>query len=288
MEHLQGAFDVSERRACSALEQPRSTQRYRAKRTPEVDAALVGDMRRHAAKHPRYGYRRVRALLCRDGWRVGLNRVQRLWRQEGLRVPQKRRKRRRLGTAENGCTRLVAERPNHVWGYDFVSDRTADGRRLKLLTIVDEFTRECLAIHVARSIKAVDVIDQLAALFIERGAPTHLRSDNGPEFVAKELRRWLARMGSSTLFIEPGSPWQNAYIESFNGKLGDELLDVEIFTTVPEARYMTQGYRADYNHVRPHSSLGYQTPAEFAATWAASGSASLRLRPPRSQASPTP
>ena len=219
---------------------------------------------------------------------MSLNRVQRLWRREGLRVPQKRRKRRRLGVAANGCVRFAAERPNHVWSYDFVMDRTEDGRRLKLLTVVDEFTRECLAIHVARSITAEDLIDQLAALFIERGAPAHIRSDNGPEFIAKELRRWLATMGSSTLFIEPGSPWQNAYIESFNGKLGDELLDLELFTTIHEARHLVGAYRLDYNQTRPHSSLSYRTPDEFAATWAASGSASLRLRPPRSQASPTP
>ena len=264
--------------------QARSTQRYRAKKRPDDEAALVADMRRHAGKHIRFGYRRVRALLCRDGWRVSLGRVQRLWRREGLRVPQKRRKRRRLGNAANGCMRLSAERPNHVWSYDFVHDRTEDGRQLKLLTLVDEFTRESLCLHVARHIKARDVISQLATLFIERGAPTHIRSDNGPEFIANELRQWLASMGSSTLFIEPGSPWQNAYIESFNGKLSDELLNLEEFTSLAEARHLAETWRKEYNQIRPHSSLGYRTPAEFAATWVASGSASLRLRPPRSRA----
>jgi len=180
--------------------------------------------------------------------------------------------------------RLSAERPNHVWSYDFVHDRTEDGRQLKLLTLVDEFTRESLCLHVARHIKARDVIGQLATLFIKRGAPTHIRSDNGPEFIANELRQWLASMGSSTLFIEPGSPWQNAYIESFNGKLSDELLNLEEFTSLAEARHLAETWRKEYNQIRPHSSLGYRTPAEFAATWVASGSASLRLRPPRSRA----
>ena len=282
---MSAAHGVSERRACQVVGQPRSTQRYRAKERPDDESELVGDMRRHAARHVRFGYRRVWALLCREGWRVSLGRVQRLWRREGLRVPQKRRKRRRLGSAENGCTRLTAERPNHVWSYDFVMDRTEDGRQLKMLTLVDEFTRENLCLHVARHIKARDVIDQLARLFIERGAPDHIRSDNGPEFIAKELRRWLASMGSSTLFIEPGSPWQNAYVESFNGKLSDELLNLEEFTSLREARHLAATWRNEYNHVRPHSCLGYRTPAEFAATCAASGSASLRLRPRRSQAS---
>lgn len=189
-----------------------------------------------------------------------------------------------MGNVANGCTRLAAERPNHVWSYDFVMDRTEDGRQLKLLTLVDEFTRESLCVHVARHIKARDVIHQLAALFIERDAPTYIRSDNGPEFIAEELRAWLASMGSSTLFIEPGSPWQNAFVESFNGTLRDELLDIEMFTSLAEARYLADAWRTEYNQFRPHSSLAYQTPAEFAATCAASGSASLRLRPRRSQA----
>lgn len=270
---------------------------YRARRVargtgssggPVGEAALVADMRRHAGKHTRFGYRRVWALLRRDGWRVSKNRIQRLWRQEGLRGPRERRKRRRLGTAANACTRYAAEHPNYAWSYDFVMDRTEDGRRLKLLTVVDEFTRECLAIHVARNITAEGVIDQLALLFIERGAPGHTRSDNGPEFMAQELRGWLAKMGSSTLFIVPGSPWQNAYIESFKGQLRDEMLDLELFSTIHEARYLTQAFRIDNNQVRPHSGLGCMTPEEFAATCSASGSASLRLRPRRSEASPTP
>ena len=215
---------------------------------------------------------------------LSLGRMQRLWRQEGLRVARRRRKRRRLGTADNGCTRRKAERPNHVWSYDFLMDRTEDTRRLKILAIVDEYTRENLCLHVARNITAADVIGQLAEVIKERGAPAQIRSDNGPEFVAAELRAWLASIGSGTLFIEPGSPWQNAYIESFNGKLRDELLDLEIFTSLAEAQYLADSWRAEYNQFRPHSSLGHRTPAEFAATCEASGSASLRLRPRRSQA----
>ena len=240
-------------------------------------------MRTLAVRHPRYGYRRIRALLIREGWALSLGRMQRLWRQEGLRVARKSRKRRRLGIAANGCTRLKAERRNHVWSYDFVMDRTEDTRRLKILTIVDEYTRENLCLHFARNITAADVIDQLAVLIKERGAPDHIRSDNGPEFIAFELRAWLISVGSSTLFIEPGSPWQNAYIESFNGKLRDELLNLEIFTTLVEARYLADSWRSEYNQFRPHSSLGQRTPAEFAATCTTSGIASLSLRPRRSR-----
>lgn len=227
-------------------------------------------------------------MLVRSGWQVSLGRVQRLWRDEGLRVPQRRRKRRRLGRAENGCTRLRAERPNHVWSYDFLMDRTEDTRRIKVLAIVDEYTRECLCLSMERNITAPYVIDRLAELVKERGAPTHLRSDNGPVFIATELRAWLRSMGSSTLFIEPGSPWQNAYVESFNGKLRDELLDLELFPTLAEAQYLADRFRRDYNHHRPHSSLGQQTPAEFAAACATSGSATLRLRSHRPGLSPTP
>ena len=235
-------------------------------------------MRALATKHPRYGYRRVRRLLVRAGWSLGLGRAQRLWRREGLRVPQRRRKRRRLGISANGSQRRQASARNEVWAYDFVMDRTEDGRRLKILTVVDEFTRECLAIRPARSITADDVIEILAELVKQRGAPSFLRSDNGPEFIARSLRQWLVGIGSSTLFIEPGSPWQNAYIESFNGKLRDEFVGLEIFTSLDEARLLADRFRHEYNHHRPHSALGGQTPAEFATGLGPCGSATLRHR----------
>ncbi len=280
MEHLKQSFDVSERRACRVAGQPRATQRYRAAPPSSADRALVADIRELAARHPRYGYRRVRVLLGRLGWKLSLGKMLRIWRREGLRVPHKRRKRRRLGHSGNSCTRRAAERPNHVWTYDFVMDRTADGRRVKILAVVDEYTRECLCLHAARNITARDVVDELAKIVIERGVPGHIRSDNGPEFVAAEVRRWLGCIDAAPLFIEPGSPWQNAYIESFNGKLADELLDIEVFTTLAEARYLADRFRHEYNTTRPHSSLGDLTPAAFAAGWAASGLATLGLQPP--------
>jgi len=216
-------------------------------------------------KHPRYGYRRIWALLRSEGYRVNRKRVHRLWRQEGLKVPRKQRKRRRLGSSENGCVRHRAERMNHVWCYDFLSDQTSDGRTLKVLTIEDEYTRQSLAIDVARSIRSTDVIETLRYLFDLRGAPGFIRSDNGPEFIAEALRQWLRFSGVGTLYIEPGAPWENAYGESFNSRLRDELLDRELFTSLREAKVVVEDYRQEYNHRRPHSSLDYQTPAAFAA-----------------------
>ena len=259
--------------------QPRATQRYRARSKSHAHLRLVKEIHELAKRFPRYGYRRIRAMLQRDGWDVSLGRVLRIWRGEGLRVPQKRRKRRRLGDSSQGCIRQSASGPNDVWSYDFVMDRTEDGRRLKMLTLVDEYTREALAIHVARCIKAKDVIDVLASVIRERGVPKHIRSDNGPEFIANEVRSWLAKLGAKTLYIEPGSPWQNAYVESFNGKLADELLDLEIFTTLAEARFLVEDWRVSYNIHRPHSSLGYRAPVENASCWPASGLATLGLRP---------
>ncbi len=218
-------------------------------------------------ENPRYGYRRVWTMLRREGWPVNKKRVHRLWREEGLKVPQKQRKRRRLlleGTSENGCKRRRAEHKDHVWSYDFVMDRTQDGRRLKMMPIVDEHTRECLSIEVERSITAGDVVATLACLFEERGEPSYIRSDNGPEFVAAAVKRWLEACGVGTLYIEPGSPWENAYTESFNGRLGDELLKREEFSSLLEAKVLVEEYRQHYNNRRPHSALGYRTPSEFA------------------------
>ena len=218
-----------------------------------------------AAQHPRYGYRRIAALLRREGWAASEARIHRLWRQAGLQVPQKKRKRRRLGTSESGSRRLRATRPNQVWSYDFLFDTTESGRAIKLMPIVDEYTRECLAIDVSTSITSRDVIERLDALFLERGRPAHLRSDNGPEFVAEAVKRHLKALKVETRYIEPGAPWQNAYIESFNGKLRDELLARELFSGVLEARVLAETWRRHYNGRRPHSALGYETPAAFAA-----------------------
>jgi len=264
VERLRGTLEVSERRACKVLGQPRGTQRYRPRR-PDRDRALVQRMLQWVRHHPRYGYRRIWALLRSEGFRVNRKRIYRLWRQEGLKVPRKQRKKRRLGSSENGCLRRRAEWINHVWCYDFLSDQTADGRTLKLLTIEDEYTRESLGIEVERRLTSTDVIETLRYLFELRGAPGWIRSDNGPEFIARALRQWLRDSGVGTLYIEPGAPWENAYGESFNSRFRDELLDRELFTSLREAKVLVEDYWLQYNHRRPHSSLGYQTPAAFAA-----------------------
>ncbi len=259
---------MSERRACKALKQPRSTQRYRLKQ-PTKDRSLIEAMRRIVDTRPRFGCERIHPELLMIGWSVGFDRVHRLWKQEHMQVPTKQRKRRRIpgsGGSHNSCVRHKPTHRNHVWSYDFVAERTEDGRQLKLLIVIDEFTRECLAIEPARSFKAKDVIGLMQYLFAVRGAPEHLRSDNGPEFVAKEVRRWLGRALVRTLYIAPASPWENGYVESFNGKLRDELLNGELFLSLAEARYVLDEWRLDYNHRRPHSSLDWQTPAAYAAT----------------------
>ncbi len=214
-----------------------------------------------ARKYGRYGYRRIRQMLKADGWNVSYTRVYRIWRQEGLKVPVKQPKRGRLWLNDGSCIRLRPERPNHVWSYNFVQDRTQDGRPFRMLTVIDEFTRESLAIVVARRLKSDDVLQCLSDLFVEHGPPEHIRSDNGPEFTAHTVRNWLGRIGVKTLYIEPGSPWENGYNESFNGKLRDELLNGEIFTTLREAQVLIERWRQHYNTVRPHSSLGYRPPA---------------------------
>jgi transposase InsO family protein len=251
---------VSERKACRSLGQPRSTQR-RESTVPDDEPRLVEEMVALATRYGRYGYRRITVLLRRAGWKVNHKRVERLWRREGLKVPKRQPKRRRLWLNDGSCVRLRAERPNHVWSYDFVMDRTHDGRSLKMLTLVDEFTRECLAIDVERRLTSDDVLHRLTEVFVERGTPDHIRSDNGPEFVAKAVTTWLEDLDVDTLFIEPGSPWENGYVESFNGKLRDELLDAEIFDTLLEAKVLVERWRWEYNTFRPHSSLGYRPPA---------------------------
>jgi putative transposase len=243
-------------------------------------------------EHPRYGYRRIWALLRREGWRVNRKRIHRLWRREGLKVPRKQRKRRYLGHSANGCARRRAEHKDHVWAWDFIHDHTRDGRALKWLTVVDEYTRESLVLEVGRRMCADEVMDVLAELFQLRGVPEHIRSDNGPEFIASAIRRWLDYAGVEALYIEPGSPWENGYAESFNSRFRDELLDREEFENLPDARAYGTRYRLEYNHRRPHSALAYQTPAEFAAGCAAAcvrPTASLRPQHSRNpERSPLP
>lgn len=260
-----GANKVSQRRLCRVLGQSRSTHRYR-RRKPDDDRRLIDELRRWCEWYPRFGSERVHQLVLGTGWRVNFKRVHRLWKQEHLQVPVKQRKRRRLpGQSENGCVRHRAAHRNHVWSYDFLVDRTEDGRQLKLLVVIDEFTRECLATEVGRTFTARDVRLTLQYLFAVRGAPEHIRSDNGPEFIAKELQRWLAQASVRTLYIRKASPWENGYVESFNGKLRDELLNRELFLSVPEARYVLDEWRAEYNHRRPHGGLQWRTPAAYAA-----------------------
>jgi len=253
-------MDVSERRACRALSQPRSTQRH-CRKVPDDEPRLVNRIESLAGQYGRYGYRRITAMLRREGWRVNHKRVERIWRAEGLKVPKKQPKRGRLWLGDGSCIRRRPEYQDHVWSYDFVADRSSDGRGLKFLTVIDEYTRECLAIDVSRSIKSGDVMERLADLFASRCVPRYIRSDNGPEFIATRLRQWIGDLGAEPLFIEPGSPWENGYCESFNGKLRDELLDRERFDTLAEARVLTARWRRYYNRERPHSSLGYRPPA---------------------------
>ncbi len=271
---MQKTFGLSERRACRTLEQPRSSQRYVSTKA-DTDVALIQSMVALSAENPRYGYRRVWALLRREGWAVNKKRVHRLWREADLKVlAGRRRKRQRLGSSENGVARRRAEYPGHLWSYDFAMDSTEDGRRLKVMPVVDEYSRECLALEVERSITSQDVVVTLDRLFTERGAPRFIRSDNGPEFIAKVVKHWLAASGVGTLYIEPGAPWQNAYSETFISRMRDELLDREEFANLKEAKVLAEDYREHYNHHRPHGALGYLTPVEFAAIEALTGQSS--------------
>ncbi len=242
------------------LGQSRSTHR-REPLVRDDEQALTNDIVGLATRFGRYGYRRITAMLQRSGWVVNHKRVERIWRREGLKVPARQPRRGRLWLNDGSCVRLKPESENHVWAYDFVHIRTWDGRAVRLLTIIDEYTRECLAIRAGRSIRSSDVIETLAGLMMARGVPEHIRSDNGPEFTARVVREWLGGVGARTLYIEPGSPWENGYVESFNGKLRDELLDREVFYTLLEVQVLTEQYRQTYNRIRPHSSLGYRPPA---------------------------
>lgn len=266
--HLQRELELSQRRACKVVGQPRATQRH-APQPDAQEARLRERLNEFSRQRPRAGYRSACGHLRQEGLRVNPKRVQRLWREEGLKVPQKQCKKRRLGTSENGSQRRKATRPNEVWSYDFVSDQTSDGRRLKFLCVVDEFTRECLALEVRRSFRAQEVIAVLMGLIAQRGVPAHLRSDNGPEFVAQAVQAWLKARAIGALYIAPGSPWENAYVESFNSRLRDEHLNREEFASLLEAQVLAAGWRRDYNEARPHSALDYLAPAVFAARWRA-------------------
>ena len=252
---------VSERRACAALGQHRSTQR-KTSQGRDDEERLTADIVELARQYGRYGYRKIAELLrATAGWVVNDKRVERIWRREGLKVPAKQPKRGRLWLANGSCVRLRPEHRNHVWSYDFVEDRTHDGRKYRMLNVIDEFTHECIAIRVSRRLKAIDVIDVLSDLFILRGVPGHIRSDNGPEFIAKALQEWIGAVGAKTAYIAPGSPWENGFVESFNARLRDELLNGEIFYSLKEAQIIIESWRRHYNAVRPHASLGYRPPA---------------------------
>lgn len=269
---MQAELQVSERRACRVLGQARAVQRHTPKMRDD-EARLTGRIIELAAVYGRYGTPRITAMLRNEGWRVNHKRVERIWRQAGLKVPRRQPKRGRLWFNDGSCVRLRPERKDHVWAYDFVIARTHEGLPLRLLVIVDEFTRECLSIDVARRLGSDDVLERLSWLMATRGVPEHIRSDNGSEFTAHVVREWLTKVGTKTLYIEPGSPWENGYVESFNGKLRDELLNGEIFYSVKEAQVLIESWRRHYNTVRPHSSLGYRPPAPEATAVGSGGSA---------------
>jgi putative transposase len=281
---------VSQRRACQVLGQPRSTQRYQPREDSQEEQRLVERLHALAAQYPRYGYRMITAKLRQEGWSVNKKRIYRLWRREGLRVPKKTVKKRRLGHSGNSCVRRKAEHKDHVWAWDFIHDRTATGRPLKWLAITDEYTRECLALAVDRSITAERVLDVLTNLFLTRGVPGHIRSRpplrggaRGPEFIAGAIRRHGEQAGLEMLYLEPGAPWENGFAESFFSRLRDELLNIEEFTNLAEARWFARRRQHEHNEERPHSSLGYRTPAEFASQCAASVPASATPQPPLQQ-----
>ena len=260
MEGIRAKYGLSERQSCRIVGQPRGTQRYTAIVRADEDA-LTRAIISLASQYGRYGYRRITSLLADAGWQVGCDRVQRIWRREGLKVPRKQKPRGRLWLNDGSCIRLRPRHRNHVWSYDFVEAQTHDGRKVRLMTLIDEFTRECLAIRVARRINSFGVIETMADVMLTRGVPEHVRSDNGAEMTAKVVRSWFATLGAKTLYIEPGSPWENGYCESFNGRLRDECLNGEIFYSLKEASVVIEQWRNHYNTIRPHSSLDYRPSA---------------------------
>lgn len=270
MVYAQQKLGITERQACAALGQSRSVQRHAPKRADD-EAALTADILALARQYGRYGYKRITALLRVQGWQVNHKRVERIWRQEGLKVPSRHKKRGRLYLNDGSCIRLRACWRNHVWSYDFVAERLTDGTKIRTLTVVDEYTRECLSLRTGYRLQADDVMAVLTELFTTRGIPDHIRSDNGSEFTAKSIRSWLARLGIKTLYIEPGSPWENGYNESFNGRLRDECLNGETFHTLREAQVILEQWRHHYNHIRPHTSLGYKPSAPLACMKGATG-----------------
>ena len=269
MNELQSKFTVSQRRACRAVDQPRQTQRYQHK-VRDDEPALVRDILELVREFPRYGYRFICGKLRQAGWTINPKRVYRIWKQEGLKVPVKKRKKRRLGKSSNSTQRLAAKQINHVWSWDFIFDRTASGKQLKWLVIIDEFTRENLCLEIGYGFKSEDVIDCLVAIFMKRGLPKFIRSDNGPEFIAEPLREWLGKLDVGALYIEPASPRQNAFAESFNSSLRDEFLSLEEFDNPKAAKRLTATWRSNYSDHRQHGSLSYMTPSEFARQCSAS------------------
>ena len=278
---------MSERRACRTLGQHRSTQRKVPCGRPDEER-LTADIIDLATQYGSYGYRPVTALLNQAGWHVNHKRVERIWKREGLKVPGRQRKRGRLWLNDGSCIRLRPERPNHVWSYDFVQDRTHDGKAYRILVILDEFSRECLKLRLGRKLNSIDVVDALTDLFILRGPPEYIRSDNGPEFIAQIVRDWIAMVGAKTAYITPGSPWENGYVESFNARLRAELLNGEIFYNLKEASTVIEQWRQHYNTIRPHSALGYRPPApESIIPPSGSASSATLRRPTRLAREPT-
>jgi putative transposase len=263
---LMERFGVSQRRACRVIGQNRTTQRTPEPVVTDEEEQLRACLRDFARAHPRWGWRRATDHARNEGFLVNRKRVQRLWRDEGLRVPRRRRKRPPRGTS-NGVGAFCPIQPNVVWALDFQFDQTNDGRPLKLLNVIDEYTRECPAIKVERSLNADDVVDCLDRIAMVRGYPAYLRMDNGPEFISEAVRDWCRFNHTNTVYIEPGSPWQNAWIESFNSRVRDELLNIQQFDSLLEAKVLIEDWRNEYNNLRPHSSLRRLTPTKFAQAW---------------------
>lgn len=259
---VQQKLDVSERRACSTLGLNRTVKRYKCRKSDnenDIKEAII----RLVSKYGRYGYRRITAMLKSESWKVNHKRIERIWREEGLRVPKKQKKKGRIYLKNGSCVRLKPLYRNHVWSYDCVEDRLANGKKIKMLTVIDEFTRESLAIRVEKNITSKHVLDTISDLSSERGVPEYIRSDNGSEFTAKILQTFIKEIGAKTAYITPGSPWENGFIERFNGTLRDELLNQELFYSLKEARILIENFRREYNSTRPHSALNYLAPLTF-------------------------